>query len=300
LTGKAASTGKAAGYLRLLRPAHWIKNGFVFAPLVYSLSVPRPGPLLAVLLAFVSFCLAASASYVLNDLLDHRTDREHPRKRHRPIASGAVSVRGAAAAAALLIAAGSAVAAVSGLPVLIVVLVYFLWNLLYSTYLKKMVILDVLAIAGGFLLRVIAGAAAAGVAISQWMLLVTFFLALFLGFSKRRTELHVLEGNTTHRSVLERYSPSLLNALMVSTASLTIVTYSLYVAAPQTAERLTTGWLIYTVPLVVFGLFRYLYVVHERVNGDDIVDILVHDLPILLDILLWGAATIVILYGGWA
>ena len=235
----------------------------------------------------------------LNDIIDRERDREHPRKRSRPVARGVISVKSAAIAAAvmLMLAAGCAVA--SRLSVLIVVLSYFLWNLLYSLVLKRIVIVDVLAISVGFLLRIFAGGLAVGVEPSHWMLLVTFFLALFLGFSKRRSEIIVLAGNNEHRVVLESYGMTLLNALIVSSATLTIITYSLYAADGSTVERLGSVRLVYTVPLVVLGLFRYLYLTYQRRRGDDVVEAILKDPATLFDVAAWAALTLAILYGGW-
>ncbi len=286
----------AAGYLSLLRIRQWVKNVFVLAPLVFSLRLFHLPSLLDALAAFAAFCLVASSVYILNDLADREQDRRHPRKRARPLASGRMPIAGVSAAGAALLALAAWVSASCGPGVRLALAGYFGLNVAYSLVLKRFVILDVMLIAFGFLLRVIAGAAAIDVPLSQWMLLNTFFLALFLGFCKRRKEIVLDEEYARHRSVLEHYSVPLLDHLLLVSVTLTIITYSLYVLDARAAPRPGTGAMAATIPLVVFGLFRYLYLVYRRERGEEPAEAILADPPLAADIGLWAAVSVGILY----
>jgi 4-hydroxybenzoate polyprenyltransferase len=283
-------------YLSLLRIRHWVKNAFVFAPLVFSLRLFHLSALLKTLAVFAAFCLVSSSVYIFNDFVDRDRDRRHPQKRTRPLASGRISAANGSVAGFALLALSAWISAASGPGVQMALAGYFGLNIAYSLLLKRFVILDVMMIAFGFLFRVVAGAIAIDVPLSQWMLLNTFFLALFLGFCKRRKELVLDEGYARHRPVLERYSVSLLDHLLLVSVTLTIITYSLYVLDARVVQRLGTGDLIVTIPLVVFGLFRYLYLVYRREKGEDPVEAILADPAIAVDIALWGAVSIGILY----
>jgi 4-hydroxybenzoate polyprenyltransferase len=272
-------------YVRLIRIKHWVKDVFVFAPLIFSLNFYKPIYIGRTLIMVAAFCLAASSVYVFNDVADRERDRLHPKKKDRPIASGAVPVRSALILSAVLFLASVAVCAILGLPSVLIVLTYIAMNVAYSLLLKKQTFIDVMVIATGFLLRVVAGAIAINVELSSWMLLTTFFLSLFLGFGKRRKE--VTEGSNRHRAVFQDYTVELLNSLIIISASLTIITYSLYVVTSKAMIDLGRDKFIATIPFVVFGVFRYMFLIYRHNNGGDPAEVLLKDKVLLIDIALW-------------
>jgi 4-hydroxybenzoate polyprenyltransferase len=283
--------------VRSLRPGQWPKNALVFAPLVFAHQALEQQALLRSLAVFLIFCLASGAAYLVNDLLDRASDREHPVKRRRPIASGELSPAAAIAAAALIGAGALAAAALLDRRVAFVLGTYLLVNLLYSRVLKHLVILDVMTIAAGFVLRVVAGGIAVGVALSTWLLLCTALLALFLGFGKRRHELVLLEVNaSSHRPILAQYSPHFLDQLIAVVTTSTLVTYALYTMDPVVQQKLGTTHLPLTIPFVLYGIFRYLYLVHQKRGGGDPSQLVFSDRPLLTDVLLWSATVFAILY----
>jgi 4-hydroxybenzoate polyprenyltransferase len=287
----------AAAVFRSVRPAQWLKNVLVFAPLVFAHQALERLALARALAVFALCCLASGAVYLVNDLLDRDSDREHPVKRLRPIASGALSPAAAGAAAALIGAGALGLAALLDRRVALVLGVYLLVNLLYSRVLKHLVILDVMTIAAGFVLRVVAGGLAVGVALSTWLLLCTSLLALFLGFGKRRHELVLLEVNaSTHRRILSEYSPYFLDQLIAVVTTSTLVTYALYTMDPAVHQKLGTAHLPLTIPFVLYGIFRYLYLVHQRQEGGDPSQIVFNDRSLLANIILWAATVFFILY----
>lgn len=256
--------------LKLLRPHQWIKNGFVFLGLLFGHAWTDPAKVLLGLEAFAAFCLISSAVYVMNDLVDRKQDRAHPKKRHRPLASGKVSVGAALALMTICGAAGLALGFFGGGALPGVFIGYVLLNIGYSFGLKHVVILDVFLIAAGFMLRILAGTLGIGIAPSQWLLLTGLLLTLFLGFAKRRAELGALqEDSPSHRRVLEHYSAPLLDQMITVAAGGVLVAYSLYTLAPETVRLHGTDKLIYTVPFVLYGMFRYLFLLHRRGGGGD-------------------------------
>jgi decaprenyl-phosphate phosphoribosyltransferase len=258
--------------VKLLRPHQWLKNGFVFAGLIFSQRWSDAATLQNVLLAFAAFCCAVSAVYVLNDWLDRKLDAQHPTKRLRPFASGAVSAPLGLGLAGVLLIAGAAFA--YGNPVLLALLgIYLLLNLAYSLRLKAVPVVDVCIIASGFILRLLAGTVAVGITPSHWLLLTGMFVALFLGFAKRKAETFHAPG--TQRAVLAHYSPALLDTLMAATMTAALIAYSLFAISPESQARHGER-LIYTVPLVVFGMLRYTYQVH-RGRGEDVARDLLRD-----------------------
>jgi 4-hydroxybenzoate polyprenyltransferase len=268
-----------------MRIKHWVKSAFIFAPLIFSLNFYKPVYIGRTLIMCAAFCLAASAVYIFNDITDRQRDRLHPKKKDRPIANGSVPVHGALILAAVLLLASAAVSVILGLPSLLVVLVYIGMNVAYSLLLKNKSFVDVMVIATGFLLRVVAGAVAISVELSSWMLLTTFFLSLFLGFAKRRKE--VTEASINHRAVFQDYTVDLLNSLIIISAALTIITYSLYVVTSKTMIALGREKFIATIPFVVFGVFRYIYLIYRQSNGGDPAEVLLKDKVMLIDIALW-------------
>ena len=282
---------------RSVRPAQWLKNVLVFAPLIFAHQALEPHALLRSLAVFALFCLTSGAVYLVNDLLDRASDRKHPVKCRRPIASGELSPAAAAAAAALIGAGALFAAALLDRRVAFILGIYLLLNLLYSRVLKHLVILDVMTIAAGFVFRVVAGGIAVGVPLSSWLLLCTSLLALFLGFGKRRHELVLLEINaSTHRPILAEYSPYFLDQLIAVVTTSTLVTYALYTMDPVVHQKLGTVCLPLTIPFVLYGIFRYLYLVHQKQEGGDPSQIIFSDRPLLVNVLLWAATAFFILY----
>ncbi|HPA95877.1 MAG: decaprenyl-phosphate phosphoribosyltransferase [Acidobacteria bacterium] len=282
--------------LRSLRPAQWTKNLFVLVPLLFAGRLSDPAAVGAALLAFASFSAAASAVYLFNDLRDRERDRAHPLKRHRPLASGRLSPAVAAVAALLLAAAAAAVAVRLGVAFGLALGAYLAINLLYTLALKRLVILDVMAIAAGFLLRVLGGAAAIPVAVSPWLLLCTGFLSLFLGFSKRRHELLLSPDATGGREVLAHYSPAFLDQMINVVTASTVVCYALYAVDAQTVAKFGSERLILTLPMVLFGIFRYLYLAYQVSDPRSPTDAILTDLPFLANLLLWAATAAAIVY----
>jgi len=286
-------------YVRLLRPAHWTKNVFVLAPLVFAQQLTDPEALRRGLLAFVSFCLASSAVYVFNDIRDRAEDRLHPIKRNRPIAAGTISVASATVLGGLLAASAIAVAVFLGGQFLIILIIYLILNQFYSAGLKHVVILDVMIVSLGFVLRVLAGGVAVRVQVSAWLLLCTFLIALFLAFSKRRHELQLLADDASdQRPVLSHYSPSFLDQMINVVTASTVVAYAMYAISPETAEKFHTRHLIYTIPMVLFGIFRYLYLIYQRPSTRNPTEAILRDPPFLINILVWALAVLWIVYRG--
>ena len=291
------SRSAAALLLTSLRPEQWSKNLIVFAAALFGGQLMNPAALAAAGATFVIFCALSGAVYLFNDVADRDADRRHPLKRERPIASGALSP-----AVALTVGVGlglSASAAAAAIHPLLAMVAgaYFVLLLSYSFLLKHLVIIDALTIAGGFVLRAAAGAVAVGVPISHWLLVCTTLLALFLSFSKRRHELTLLaEGATDHRPILHEYSPYLLDQMIAVVTASTLVAYALYATSPETAQKLGTTRLGLTIPFVLYGIFRYLYLVHQKRAGGSPSALLVTDGPLLACVALWSLAVAVILY----
>jgi 4-hydroxybenzoate polyprenyltransferase len=286
-----------ADLVRLMRPPHWVKNVFVLAPLVFAQRFDDPAALLAAGLAFFAFCAASSTVYIFNDLLDREEDRRHPVKRHRPLAAGRVSAP-LALVTALALAAGSLLLAFAlGHRFLLVAFAYLTLNLAYTTWLKHLVILDVMSVALGFVLRVLAGGLAIDVSVSAWLLLCTIFLALFLAFSKRRHELVLLaEEAPEQRRVLSHYSPMFLDQMINVVTASTVVSYALYSIDADTVERFGTEFLVYTIPFVLFGIFRYLYLMYQQPQKLNPTEAVVRDLPSIANLGFWGLAVLAVIY----
>jgi len=283
--------------LKLMRPTHWVKNVFVLAPVVFAQRLNDAEAVGLALLAFLCFCLASSAVYAFNDIRDREEDRLHPVKCHRPIPAGDLSV--AAAAVACVVLAGVAIggAAYIGSEFLIVLVAYLVLNLLYTTVLKHVVILDVMSVSLGFVLRVLGGAVAIGVEVSAWLLLCTIFLALFLAFSKRRHELMLLDHHASdQRPVLTSYSPAFLDQMINVVTASTVVAFALYSISPETVEKFQTRFLIYTTPFVLYGIFRYLYLIYQQPGKLNPTEHVVRDLPSMINLMLWSASVIFVIY----
>jgi 4-hydroxybenzoate polyprenyltransferase len=280
-----------------LRPEQWTKNLFVFAGLLFGGRLLDGRSVVLAAATFAIFCALSGSVYLFNDVADRDADRAHPLKSARPIASGRLSARTAVIAAGFL-GAGAIQAAMLIRPELgLVAGSYLILLLVYSAFLKHVVIVDVLTIAAGFVLRAVAGAVAVTVPISHWLLVCTTLLALFLALSKRRHELTLLaEGATDHRRILEEYSPYLLDQMVGVVTASTLVAYAIYATSPETAERLGTDRLGLTIPFVLYGIFRYLYLVHQRRGGGSPSALLLTDRPLLVCVALWAASVVLILY----
>jgi 4-hydroxybenzoate polyprenyltransferase len=256
--------------VHLLRPHHWVKNGFVLAGLLFGHAWDEPGMLVAALAATAAFCLVSSAVYAFNDALDAERDREHPEKNRRPVARGAISVGTAHAVAALAAAAGLALAAWTSWQVAALAAAYLALNAAYSLGLKHVAVVDVFIIAAGFMLRLLAGTWGIGIQPSRWLLACGFLLTLFLGFAKRRAELERLaEDAGQHRAVLESYTLAFLDRAIFVCVIGMVVTYALYTVAETTVALHGTEALIWTLPWVLLGSFRYLFRLHYRGGGGD-------------------------------
>lgn len=292
-----------APLLRSMRPEQWAKNAFVLAPLVFGGRLTDVTVLDQALLAFAAFCAVASAIYLINDIADREEDRRHPSKQNRPIAAGTLPVPVAGAAFAVLVALAAAAAFYLGAGFAVVLAIYLGLNLAYTFGLKHAVILDVLCISLGFVLRVEAGARATGITVSSWLLLCTIFLSLFLAFSKRRHEIVLLDESAAgQRKVLDHYSVAFLDPMIHVVTASSVVSYSLYAAAPETVAKFGTPGLISTVPMVLYGIFRYLYLMYQRPGTKNPTEAILTDVPFLLNILVWGVAVVSIVYGNrlWA
>jgi len=268
-------------YVELARPTHWVKNAFVLAGIVFGHAWDDAGLLVAAFVVTLSFCLASSAVYAFNDALDAEQDRDHPDKRERPVARGAVGKREAFVVAALLGIASLGAAVWVGSTAVGIVAAYLALNVAYPLGLKRIPVVDVFAIAAGFMLRILAGTSGIGVEPSQWLLACGFLLTLFLGFAKRRAELaRLAEDAAQHRAVLDAYTTGFLDkAILVCIVGM-VVTYAAYTVSPDTASLHGTGNLILTLPWVLLGTFRYLYRLHFRGGGGDPAEEVIRD-PLL-------------------
>ena len=282
--------------LRSLRPQQWIKNLAIFAALVFSRNFDVPSLVLRTAAAFVAFCFISSSHYIFNDLMDLEEDKLHPVKSKRPLASGRLKKGPAVAAMLVLGAAGLGLAAWLSLPFLFLGLGYIAIQVLYSVRLKHVVILDIFVIAAGFVIRVVAGGLVIRVSISSWLLICTMLLSLFLAMGKRRHELVILEGAApNHRPILKEYNIVFLDQMISVVTASTLVAYCLYTISDETIAKLGTRSMIWTVPFVLYGIFRYLYLIHLKSEGGSPEHLIIKDKPLLLDIFLWGAASILIL-----
>ncbi|MCA9410946.1 MAG: decaprenyl-phosphate phosphoribosyltransferase [Candidatus Omnitrophica bacterium] len=282
------------GLLKSTRPHQWTKNAFVFAAVVFAPKLGEPQAILRSFYAFGIFCLGAGAVYLINDLRDIEKDRLHPKKKERPIASGQVST-GTATVAALLLLVVSLGGSFLLAPAFGGIMAFYLAvNVLYSFYLKNEVILDVIIIAIGYVLRVEAGGIVIDVPVSNYLRLCTFLLALLLALGKRRHELVLVEDAANHRKILKEYSPELLDHMMGLTTASILVSYALYTQDPEGVGG--QNQLIWTVPFVVYGIFRYLYLIHKREMGGDPAEILFQDWRMSLNILIWLAIAIALIY----
>ena len=294
---EASDHSLAFNLLISLRPSQWAKNLLVFAGLLFGLRLFDVEAVGRALAAFGVFCLLSGVVYLINDIADRQTDRQHPLKARRPIASGALPVPAALTSAVVLAAVALAGAFALGPRFFAVAVSYLALLALYSAALKHIVIIDVLTIAIGFVLRAVAGAVAVNVDISHWLLVCTILLALFISLAKRRHELLLLaDGAASYRPILDEYTPYLLDQMIAVVTASTLIAYVFYTISPETEQKFNTHWLGLTVPFPLYGIFRYLYLVHQREGGGSPADLLLTDRPLLVCVTLWALSVVLIIY----
>jgi 4-hydroxybenzoate polyprenyltransferase len=291
--------GLVAAVLVSLRPRQWAKNLFVFAGVIFSQQLFTPQAWRAVA-AFALFCALSGAIYLLNDVADAEQDRLHPTKRRRPVASGALSRELALGIGLALLAASVVVSFGLGGPFGLVAVAYGVLLTAYSVWLKHLVILDVLTVAVGFVLRAVAGAVAVGADISGWLLICTVLIALFLALGKRRHEYLTLKGSAAaHRPILAEYSEGFIDQMIAVVTASAVTAYALYTMSPETVAKFHTRLLPLTLPFVLYGIFRYLYLLYRRELGGNPSDLVLSDRALLVNTTLWMAAVLVLIYGPW-
>ncbi|MFH1761463.1 MAG: decaprenyl-phosphate phosphoribosyltransferase [bacterium] len=284
--------------LRSLRPEQWLKNIVVFAALIFSAQLTNVNSLILTAAGFCVFCMLSSAIYLFNDICDRERDLNHPVKKLRPIASGAVSVSMAGTIAVILILIGLISALLINKTFLLAASCFLLLNIFYSLALKQIVIIDVMSIAMGFVIRAVAGGYAIKVHISPWLVLCTFLLALFLGLSKRRHEFILLDqGASEHRKLLKEYSPYFLDQMISIVTTSTLILYILYTMLGELKVKMNVQNLELTIPFVLYGIFRYLYLVHKKSEGGSPARTFFHDPSLLINVILWSVVAIFLIYG---
>jgi 4-hydroxybenzoate polyprenyltransferase len=284
--------------LKAMRPKQWLKNGLLFVAPVAALRITNVETMLQVGAAFLLFCLVSSAIYLINDLVDIEADRHHTKKRNRPLASGKLPVIVAQVVAVLLLGVMIPIALFLGPTITfgLIVVAYVVNALLYDFFFKHVVLVDLFSLSAGFVLRVMGGALVIGVSISPWLYLVTILAALFIGVNKRRHELVLLEhGAGKHRPILDEYSPGLLDQLTSTLTAATIIAYSLYTWQGETVSK-KNNLMMATIPFAIYAVFRYLYLIYQRDEGGAPEELLTRDLPLIIDVVLWGITALVILY----
>jgi len=297
----AAETGTRGISLRVLlaalRPKQWVKNGLVFAALVFSHDLFDAEQFARTVLGFLIFCLLSSAAYVFNDLMDRDQDRGHPEKGRRPIAAGRIPVPAATGICIGLALVGLAGAWLIRSSFGIVALTYLVLNLGYSLVLKHVVIVDVMILSSGFMLRLFAGAAIIDAHMSSWFIICTILLSLFLGLGKRRQEIvHLGDRASEHRSVLSQYTPYVLDQMIAVVTASALISYAIYTISEQTIEKFGTEKLVLTLPFVLYGIFRYLYLIHGKGKGDSPSTLMVEDVPMVINGILYLLAVVLIIY----
>jgi 4-hydroxybenzoate polyprenyltransferase len=289
---------KLFSFIHLLRPHQWIKNAFVFVGLIFGHMWNQPIIINQVIFAAIAFCLMSSAVYIYNDIIDHPLDRLHPLKKNRPLPNGRISIKAAAILAVMLFVLALGFGELASNKVIIILLSYVVINLLYTHWLKHMVILDVFAIASGFMLRILAGTIGVGITPSQWLMFCGLMITLFLGFTKRRAEILIMqEQEELPRKVLREYNHIFLDKMIGITASCSIIGYGLYTMSAETLRVHNTANLIYTIPFVVYGIFRYLYLLHKTDvhAGQDTSKDLWQDKHLIVTVLVWFLLTLLII-----
>ncbi|MFZ1080654.1 MAG: decaprenyl-phosphate phosphoribosyltransferase [Candidatus Kryptoniota bacterium] len=291
---------KISYYVRLMRPNQWVKNVFVLFPLMFSKNLFNVSLFAGSFLTLVSFCFAASSIYIVNDIADKELDRLHPVKKNRPIAASVVTVGEGWCIAVVLFVISFMVLLLGGirLTVIIPIAAYIIINLLYSFVLKQIVLIDVFVIAAGFILRIIAGGYAINVKISNWLIMTTLFISIFLGVAKRRGEfVHLSQSrDESSRKVLINYDLSLIDQILSISSASVIITYALYTVSERTVLAFKTEALIFTTVFVVYGIFRYLYLIHKMGLGESPINALFTDMPMVINMIFYIISAIAIIY----
>jgi 4-hydroxybenzoate polyprenyltransferase len=283
--------------LLAMRPSHWVKNLFVFAGLIFSKNLFDTALLMEVSLGFVLFSLASSSVYLFNDIRDISYDRNHPQKNKRPIASGKLRTSEAYIAFVSLALVSLGAGFILDRLFSLILLTYICVNVAYSIKLKQVVIIDIMIIALGFVLRVLGGTILVRVSPSDWLIICTMAISLFLGFSKRRQELVLAEANSTkQRQVLQQYSLPFLDQMIAVVTGCTVISYALYTVSPETVTRFGTRNLVLSLPFVLYGIFRYLYLVYLRPSGENPTEVIVKDVPFLANLGLWFVVVLIVVY----
>lgn len=285
-------------YIKLLRVPQWIKNVFVFVPIIFSKNLFHPEPLINVVIGFFAFGVVSSIVYVFNDIHDREADRLHPKKKDRPLASGKVSPNNAYLLILVLVIVELVLINFVNFSFILVLAGYLVLNVFYSVKLKNIVILDLLCIAGGFMLRVLGGAFVIDVYVSRWLVLTTLFISLFLAVMKRKSELNLELGENGYRQVLDDYSHEFINQISAVSSGGVIISYALYTVADRTVTYFQTENLIYTTIIVVFGIFRYMYLAYQKSEGENTIDVLISDIPMIIASALYFASAVLIIYFG--
>ena len=287
--------------IELARPRHWVKNVVVLFPLVFGMKMSDPYAWISALLAAVAFCFVSSFAYIINDIQDADSDRSHPNKKNRPLASGRTSVASASVWAVLFLVAGLILAlTVSSFLLIIIIAVYALLQLGYTFIFKRVVLIDVICIALGFVLRAVAGAVAISVAISPWLFICMFTFCLFVGFCKRYNELVTIGDTDTareHRNTLLEYTPELLTHLITVSAGIAVVAFLLYSVNERTVTNFGTNYFIYTLPIVIYAVFRFA-MLSMKGSYTDPTDLILHDRPFQITVLLWMVSVVAIIHWG--
>ncbi len=283
-------------YIKLLRIPHWVKNIFVFVPLVFSKHLTETDVFFTVLLAAVAFSVASSIVYIINDIADVENDRAHPQKQKRPLANGSISGRAAFFTAGLLLLILAFLLTLFNMEFILIVAGYTVLNILYSFSLKKIVIVDLISIATGFMLRIIGGGLVIDVYLSNWLILTTLFLSLFLAIMKRKSEIGLNIQNSESRRVLRDYTVEFINQLSSISAAGIIICYALYSVSDRTTAYFETENLVFTTIFVIFGVFRYMFLVYTQNKGESTIEILISDIPTIINTLLYIIVVILIIY----
>ena len=289
---------KILKYFGLIRPKQWLKNFFVFAPILFAGQLLNFDLMVKNIIAFIAFCFVSSSVYIINDISDIESDRVHKKKRFRPLASGEISIKQAKIFFIFIALITIAITSLLNIYFAVVIIVYFVINALYSYKIKNIVLLDVFFISFGFMLRVLGGAVAIDVAISSWMSLTTIFISLFLAISKRRAELSQSDLNDVNkqRKVLNNYDIVFLDQMNTIAATGTIICYALYTVSEKAVTTFHTDYLIYTTPFVIYGIFRYMYLIHRKNLGENPEQIVTKDIPLIINLILWFIFSVLIIY----
>ncbi len=283
-------------YIKLLRISHWLKNLFVFVPLLFSKHLLDPDYFLKVILGFIAFSLISSMVYVFNDIIDRDYDRRHPIKNKRPLATGKISLQTAYFLIGTLFTTVLILSFYLNLLFNAALLTYVVINILYTLKLKRIVIIDIFTIALGFMLRILGGAFVIDVYISSWLLLTTLFISLFLAVMKRKSEISLQIENFSTREVLGDYSPDFINQISTISSSGVVISYALYSVSKRTTEYFDTENLIYTTIFVLFGILRYMFLVYQRNKGENAIEVILSDKPMLINIVLYIISVTMIIY----